>query len=148
MIRYIIILLFLFNQSKVFSQSILSNKPKYQVKEIIPKLGYEAIFTLENGDKETKKSVKLKLFTGNLTTTELENLLDIKPYIELNRKAKERCKNPYSWKPREIEITKTWDGTIVAKIYGSAENSYGARSEAKFWFEYLEGNFYKLDISL
>jgi hypothetical protein len=145
MIRYIFISLFLFNQSIVFSQSILSNKPKYQVKVINSPLTYMAIFPLQNGDRETYKNVELTLLADDLNKNDITKLLELSTYIDLNYKAKQRCKNPYSWKPSKIFITKdNIEDRITVTVIGSAENSYGGRGEVIFIFEYLEGMFFKL----
>jgi len=104
-----------------------------------------AVIPLQNGDRETYKNVELTLIADDLNKNDITKLLELSTYINLNYKAKERCKNSYSWKPSKIFIHKdNIEDRITVSVIGSAENIYGSRGEVIFIFEYVEGMFFKL----
>jgi len=130
--------------SVAYSQSILTEKEKYEVVWSQSTIGYEANVPLLCGDGETKKSVKVyyrKIDSLNNQTA--DSLYQISLLILLNEKAKNKCKNTYSWKPSTIRISNGKLG-ISAIVEGSAENTYGSRGVVEVYFKRKNGEFIEL----
>ena len=130
--------------SVTYSQSILTEKSKYEVVWSESTIGYEANVPLLCGDGETKKNVKVyyrKIDSLNSQTA--DSLYQILLLTTLNEKAKSKCKNTYSWKPTTIRISNGKLG-ISAIVEGSAENTYGSRGVVEVYFKRKNGVFVEL----
>lgn len=132
---------FLIN-SLVYSQSILTDKAKYQVHRLAT--GYEAVLPLVCGDGTTKKNVKIMYAIDSVSTKTADTLYLKYTLMLLNAQAKYKCANTFSWQPSEITILYSTATGVSAIIRGSAENSYGSRNSITIYFKRENGAFVDL----
>lgn len=145
MLKFSLLIGLLFHFTNAHSQSILLNQSKYQVKIVSSPLTYMAVIPLKNGDRETYKNVELSIIAEKIKKEDLDKLLDLSIYEPLNYKARDKCKNKYSWRPTKIEISKSdIEDIIITTIIGSSVNAFDTRDELIFKFEYLDGLFFNL----
>jgi hypothetical protein len=130
--------------SVAYSQSILTDKTKYQVRRLATNKGYEAVVPLVCGDGETKKNVKVFYAIDSVSKKTADTLYQLSTLMVLNVQAKFKCKNTFSWQPSEISILNSNESGTVVIFKGSAENSYGSRNAVTVYFKRKNGEFIDL----
>ena len=130
--------------SVAYSQSVLNDKTKYQVRRLATNKGYEAVVPLVCGDGETKKDVKVYYLLDSVNNNTADSLYDLATLMVLNVQAKYKCKNTFSWQPIEITIAKSPKFGFIVVFKGSAENSYGSRGFVDVYFKRQNGVFVDL----